>query len=227
MVAVGHFARRLEPACLRGHDGLLPRGVSAISQTPRARRIAPRNRMSDAARHRLPGDRPSDEEFARMLRVDHAGEYGATRIYEGQLNVLGRGRAAGVIRQMAEAEKRHLARFETLLKERRVRPTFLHPLWNVAGYALGAATALLGEQAAMACTVAVEEVIDEHYQAQAAKLGEDDPALRETILSFRDDEIAHRDLAIAQGAAESPGYDRISGVGKPGSRAAIGLSPRL
>ena len=175
----------------------------------------------------LPGDRPSDEELARMLRVDHAGEYGATRIYEGQLDVLGRGRAAGVIRQMAEAEKRHLARFETLLKERRVRPTLLHPLWNVAGYALGAATALLGEQAAMACTVAVEDVIDEHYQAQAARLAEEDPALRETILSFRDDEIAHRDLAIAQGAEESAGYDLIGAVVKTGSRVAIWLSTRL
>ncbi|HEX4185688.1 MAG TPA: demethoxyubiquinone hydroxylase family protein [Stellaceae bacterium] len=183
--------------------------------------------MSDAARHRLPGDRPSEEEFARMLRVDHAGEYGATRIYEGQLDVLGRGHAAGLIRQMAEAEKRHLARFETLLQERRVRPTLLHPLWNVAGYALGAATALLGVQAAMACTVAVEEVIDEHYRAQAASVGENDPALRETILSFRDDEIAHRDLAIARGAEESPAYDLISAVVKTGSRVAIWLSTRL
>ena len=183
--------------------------------------------MTDARRHRLPGDRPSEEEFARMLRVDHAGEYGATRIYEGQLDVLGRGRAGGVIRQMAEAEKRHLARFETLLQERRVRPTLLRPLWNVAGYALGAATALLGEQAAMACTVAVEEVIDEHYQAQAAILSEDDPALRDTILSFRDDEIAHRDIAVAHGADETPGYDLISGVVKTGSRIAIWLSTRL
>jgi ubiquinone biosynthesis monooxygenase Coq7 len=183
--------------------------------------------MTDARRHRLPGDRPSEEELARMLRVDHAGEYGATRIYEGQLDVLGRGHAAGVIRQMAESEKRHLARFETLLQERRVRPTLLHPLWNVAGYALGAATALLGAQAAMACTVAVEEVIDEHYQAQAARLGEDDPALRETILSFRDDEIAHRDLAIARGAEESPAYDLIRAVVKTGSRVAIWLSTRL
>ena len=183
--------------------------------------------MNDAARHRLPGDRPSEAELARMLRVDHAGEYGATRIYEGQLDVLGRGRAAGAIRQMAEAEKRHRARFETLLQERRVRPTLLHPLWNVAGYALGAATALLGEGAAMACTVAVEEVIDEHYQAQAANLGEQDPALRDTILSFRDDEIAHRDVAIARGAEESPGYDLISAVVKTGSRVAIWLSTRF
>jgi ubiquinone biosynthesis monooxygenase Coq7 len=103
----------------------------------------------------------------------------------------------------------------------------LHPLWNVAGYALGVATALLGEQAAMACTVAVEDVIDEHYQSQANGLREDDPELGETILSFRDDEIAHRDLAVAQGAEESPAYDLISAVVKTGSRVAIWLSTRL
>jgi len=183
--------------------------------------------MSNTPRQRLPGDHPPHEEIARMLRVDHAGEYGATRIYEGQLDVLGRGRAAGAIRQMAENEKRHLDRFETLLRERRVRPTLLHPLWTATGYALGAATALMGERAAMACTVAVEEVIDEHYQRQAEQLGEEDPALRETILSFRADEIAHRDLAIAQGAEESPGYDLISAVVKTGSRLAIWLSTRL
>ena len=183
--------------------------------------------MSDAPPHRLPGDPAPAGEIARILRVDHAGEYGATRIYQGQLDVLGRGRAAGVIRQMGEAEKRHLARFETLLRERRVRPTLLHPLWSIAGYALGAATALLGERAAMACTVAVEEVIDEHYRAQAKRLGDEDPALCETILSFRDDEIAHRDMALAQGAEDSAGYDLISAVVKTGSRIAIWLSTRL
>ncbi|MGC2203309.1 MAG: demethoxyubiquinone hydroxylase family protein [Stellaceae bacterium] len=183
--------------------------------------------MTDQSAHRLPGDPSPAAEIARMLRVDHAGEYGATRIYQGQLDVLGRSRAATVIRQMAEAENRHLARFESLLRERRVRPTLLHPLWSVAGYALGTATALLGGRAAMACTVAVEEVIDEHYRAQAEKLGEDDPALRETILSFRDDEIAHRDLAMAHGAEETPGYDLISAVVKTGSRIAIWLSTRV
>jgi ubiquinone biosynthesis monooxygenase Coq7 len=183
--------------------------------------------MSEPASHRLPGDPSPATEIARMLRVDHAGEFGATRIYEGQLDVLGRGRAAGVIRQMAETEKRHLAHFETLLRERRVRPTLLHPLWSVAGYALGAATALLGEQAAMACTVAVEEVIDEHYQRQAEKLGDEEPALLETIRSFRDDEIAHRELALAHGAEESPGYDLITAAVKTGSRIAIWLSTRL
>jgi ubiquinone biosynthesis monooxygenase Coq7 len=183
--------------------------------------------MSEPAMHRLPGDRTPAEEIARMLRVDHAGEYGATRIYQGQLDVLGHSRAAGVIRQMAEAENRHLAQFEALLPRRRVRPTLLQPVWSVAGYMLGAATALLGERAAMACTVAVEEVIDEHYAAQAERLAEADPALRETVLSFRDEELAHRDIAIAHGAEDMPGYDLLTGLVKTGSRLAIWLSTRL
>ena len=183
--------------------------------------------MNGAAPHRLPGDPPLAEETARMLRVDHAGEYGATRIYQGQLDVLGRGRSVTAIRRMAETERRHLTRFEALLHERRVRPTLLQPLWSVAGYAVGAGTALLGERAAMACTVAVEEVIDEHYRSQAERLAAEDPALQETILSFRDDETAHRDLAIAYGAEETPGYDLITAVVKTGSRIAIWLSTRL
>jgi ubiquinone biosynthesis monooxygenase Coq7 len=183
--------------------------------------------MKETPAHRLPGDPLPADAIPRMLRVDHAGEYGATRIYQGQLDVLGRGRPVAAIRQMAEAEKRHLARFETLLRDRRVRPTLLQPLWSVAGYALGAATALLGERAAMACTVAVEEVIDEHYRAQAEALGDTDAALRETILAFRDDEIEHRGVAIAHGAEETPGYDLLSGVVKAGSRIAIWLSTRL
>ena len=183
--------------------------------------------MSEAGAHRLPGDRHPVAEIARMLRVDHAGEYGATRIYQGQLDVLGRGRSEAEIRQMAEAERRHLAAFEKLLGERRVRPTLLHPLWFVAGYAVGAATALLGERAAMACTVAVEEVIDEHYREQSERLAGEDPALHATILAFRDDEIRHREAAVAQGAEETPGYDLISAMVKTGSRLAIWLSTRL
>ncbi len=162
-----------------------------------------------------------------MLRVDHAGEYGATRIYRGQLDILGHSRAGGEIRRMAETEGRHLARFEALLRERRVRPTLLHPVWTVAGYALGAATALLGERGAMACTVAVEEVIDEHYLEQADRLAGEDPALRELILAFRDEEIAHRDIAVAHGAADIPAYGLIGAVVKTGSRLAIWLSTRL
>jgi 3-demethoxyubiquinol 3-hydroxylase len=183
--------------------------------------------MSDPRPRRLPGDPAPADEIAGMLRVDHAGEYGATRIYRGQLDVLGGGPAVREIRRMAEAENRHLARFEALLRERRVRPTLLHPLWSVAGYALGAATALLGERAAMACTVAVEDVIDKHYGAQAERLGDVDPELRDTIISFRSDELLHREIALAHGAEESPGYDVISAVVKTVSRLAIWLSTRL
>src|ERR1700730_5512485 len=144
----------------------------------------------------LPGDPAPEAEVARMVRVDHAGEYGATRIYDGQLAVVRRGRARDQIRHMAEQEIRHLAAFDELVRARQVRPTLLHPLWHVAGYALGAASALLGERAAMGCTVTGEEVIDEHYRGQAERLGDAAPALSETIQSFRADELAHRQTAI-------------------------------
>src|SRR5262249_39230207 len=140
---------------------------------------------------------------------------------------LGTGRARTEVRHMGEQEKRHLLVFEKLLHERRVRPTLLQPLWNIAGFALGAATALLGEQAAMACTVAVEEVIDEHYRNQAERLGDADPELSEAIRSSRADELAHRDAALAMGAEDAPGYDAISAVVKTGSRIAIWLSERF
>jgi len=175
----------------------------------------------------LPGDPPPGSDVEGMIRVDHAGEYGAVRIYDGQLAVLPRGRARDEIRRMAEQEKQHLARFEELVRARHVRPTVLHPVWHVAGFALGAATALLGERAAMACTVAVEEVIDEHYRAQADRLGETDPALRDTIDEFRADELRHRAVAIEHGATEALGYDLISAVVKTGSRLAIWLSTRF
>src|SRR5579863_10556825 len=156
--------------------------------------------MIPSPRDTLPGDLPHEERIARMIRVDHAGEYGAKRIYQGQLAVLGRSRAATEIRRMAEQEERHLAAFEKLINERRVRPTALSPLWHVAGFALGAATAMLGERAAMACTVAVEEVIDEHYQRQIEALGDDEPALAAALSEFRANEIEHRDTALAAGA---------------------------
>ena len=175
----------------------------------------------------LPGDAMPEDEIARMVRVDHAGEYGATRIYDGQLAIVRHGRARDEIRHMAEQEVRHLAAFDELVRARRVRPTLLHPLWHVAGYALGAATALLGEEAAMACTVAVEEVIDEHYSGQAERLGDADPALKDKILAFRADEAAHRQAAIEHGATETLGYELISAAIKTGSRLAIWLSTRL
>jgi ubiquinone biosynthesis monooxygenase Coq7 len=175
----------------------------------------------------LPGDRAPEGDVARMIRVDQAGEYGATRIYAGQLAVIRRGRAAGAIRQMAEQEQRHLAQFDRLMGERRVRPTALSPLWHAAGYALGAATALLGERAAMACTVAVEEVIDGHYARQAEMLGQKDPELGETIAAARADELAHRDTALAHEARAAPGYELISAAIKIGARLAIWLSERV
>ncbi|HKW54136.1 MAG TPA: demethoxyubiquinone hydroxylase family protein [Stellaceae bacterium] len=177
--------------------------------------------------HRLPGDPSRAEDVARMIRVDHAGEYGAARIYEGQLAVLGRSAAAPVIRRMAEQEKRHLAAFDRLVVERRVRPTALSPLWHLAGFALGAATALLGERAAMACTVAVEEVIDEHYRDQVERLGGSEPELSAAITEFRAQEIEHRDTGLAHGAESAPGYPALSAAIKAGSRLAIWLSTRL
>ena len=176
---------------------------------------------------RLPGDPTREAETAAMIRVDHAGEYGAARIYDGQLATLGRGRGRSDIREMAEQEARHLAAFDALLRERQVRPTVLLPLWHLAGFALGAATAVLGERAAMACTVAVEEVIDEHYAQQAERLGDTDPVLRETIEEFRADELRHRSVALDHGAAEAPAYELIAAVVKTGSRLAIWLSERL
>ena len=177
--------------------------------------------------HRLPGDPLHPDAVSRMIRVDHAGEYGATRIYDGQLAVLGRSRAVGAVHEMAEQEKRHLAVFEQLIATRRVRPTVLTPLWHVAGFVLGAATAFMGERAAMACTVAVEEVIDEHYRCQAEALGDSEPELRATVEAFRADELAHRATALAHGARDVLGYELLSSAVKAGSRLAIWLSTRI
>ena len=176
---------------------------------------------------RLPGDPTREELIARMIRVDHAGEYGARRIYDGQLAVLGRSGAAPAIREMAEAEQAHLDTFDALLADRRVRPTALAPVWHVAGYALGAASALLGERAAMACTVAVEEVIEEHYAGQAERLGEDEAALRRTLEEFGADEARHRETGLAHGAEQAPGYEALSAAVKRGTRLAIWLAERI
>lgn len=175
-----------------------------------------------------PGDLTEKARMARLIRVDHAGEYGAKRIYEGQLAVLGRSPSGPAIGRMHKQELEHLAVFERLLTERRVRPTALQPLWHVAGFALGAATALLGEKAAMACTVAVEEVIDDHYLRQAENLGDEkDAPLKQTIERFRAEEIAHKDEALAAGAEGAPGYPLLTRAIKAGSRLAIWLSERV
>ncbi|MCH7928962.1 MAG: demethoxyubiquinone hydroxylase family protein [Proteobacteria bacterium] len=176
---------------------------------------------------RLPGDLSPRALVERMIRVDHAGEYGAARIYDGQLAVLARSPSAPVIRAMAEQEKSHLEAFDRLVVERRVRPTALSPLWHAAGFALGAASALLGERAAMACTVAVEEVIGEHYANQVARLGDDEAELRATIEAFRADEIRHRDTGLEEGAEKMAGYGPFTTAIKAGTRLAIWLSERI
>ncbi len=166
-----------------------------------------------------------------MIRVDHAGEYGAVRIYEGQLAVLRRRRGAEksveTIAHMAEQEQRHLKTFDALVNARRVRPTALEPVWRIAGFALGAATAAMGEKAAYACTAAVEDVIDAHYASQIAALGESDPALKDTVTEFRADEAAHRQTALDEGAEQAPAYRLLSGTIKVGCRLAIKLSERV
>jgi ubiquinone biosynthesis monooxygenase Coq7 len=176
---------------------------------------------------RLPGDPSRERLVAAMIRVDHAGEHGAARIYDGQLAVLGRTRAGPVIRAMADKERNHLETFDALVVERGVRPTALGPLWHAAGFALGAASALAGVRAAMACTVAVEEVIEAHYRRQAERLGEDEAALKAVVETALADEIAHRDTALAHGAESAPGYPLLVRAVKAGTRLAIRLSERV
>jgi 3-demethoxyubiquinol 3-hydroxylase len=176
---------------------------------------------------RLPGELPAGKHVERMIRVDHAGEYGAARIYAGQLAVLGRGAKGDMLRHMQAQEQRHLETFDALIADRRVRPTALLPLWHLAGFALGAATAALGERAAMACTVAVEETIDAHYAGQVAELGDDEAGLRETVEVFRREEVEHRDTALAHEAERAPGYRLLTAIVRTGCRAAIRLSERV
>lgn len=163
-----------------------------------------------------------------MLRVDQAGEYGATRIYAGQLAVMGnRAPGAAEIRAMARQEDDHRARFDALIARRGVRPTALQPLWSVAGFALGAATALIGPKAAMACTAAVETEIDRHYTEQLEELGSDDPELSAMIEEFRADEREHKETALRAGAEQAPAYPLLSGAIRLGCRIAISLSKRV
>jgi ubiquinone biosynthesis monooxygenase Coq7 len=185
------------------------------------------SRRAPTGEPRLPGDPDREALVARMIRVDQAGEYGARRIYEGQLAVLGDRPSGKVVRHMYEEELRHLETFDALVADRRVRPSLLQPFWHVAGFALGAATALMGERAAMACTVAVEEVIDEHYARQAEQLGPDEAALKETIEEFRATEAEHRATGLEHEAEQAPGYPLLAGLIKAGSRTAIWLAERF
>lgn len=192
-------------------------------------KAAPRRRPARPAT--LPGDRTGAAKVGRMIRVDQAGELGAMEIYRGQMAVLGEQPCAPLLAEMAAQEAEHLAAFDKMVVARGVRPTALSPLWRAAGFALGAGSALLGERAAMATTVAVEEVIEGHYQKQLDALGEDEADLRATIAEFRDDEIKHRDVAqkynSETGGEDAPAYEILSRSVKAGARLAIWLAQRV
>ena len=163
-----------------------------------------------------------------IIRVDHAGEYGATKIYEGQIAIFGKNTKIGkTIQHMANQEKEHIEKFQELIISERVRPTALLPLWTIAGYTLGAGTALLGEKAAMACTVAVEKVIGEHYNEQILLLKNDQKKLKSTIKKFAADELEHHDIGIAHDAEKTPGYKLLTKVIELGCKTAIAVSKKI
>ena len=163
-----------------------------------------------------------------IIRVDHAGEYGATKIYDGQIAIFGKDSKIGkTIQHMADQEQEHIDKFNDLIIEHKVRPTALLPIWNIAGFALGASTALIGEKAAMACTVAVEKVIGEHYQEQLELLEDDHKELKKTISKFRDDELEHHDIGIEHDAENAPGYRIMTKFIELGCKTAIAISKKV
>jgi ubiquinone biosynthesis monooxygenase Coq7 len=187
--------------------------------------------MSDKPIPPRPGQGAVAARLAEILRVDHAGELGAVHIYRGQRAVLGAARGheriAGQLAEMEGHEAVHLARFDRLLTDHGVRPTAMTPLWRIAGFAIGAGTALLGEKAAHACTEAVETVIEQHYAGQIAELEDREPELAAELTRFRDEELAHRDQAVEEGAREAPGYPVLAAVIRAGCLAAIKISEKL
>jgi ubiquinone biosynthesis monooxygenase Coq7 len=177
----------------------------------------------------LPGDLSTEQNIEQMVRVNHAGEYGAQQIYKGQIAILGNTDVGPVLKHMAEQEDVHLKHFENELTTRRIRPTLLQPVWKIAGFALGAGTALLGREAAMACTEAVEEIIVEHYNEQLNELdgNTEEKPLRKAIEKFRDEEDEHRQIGVDHDAHQSPAYTLLSEAIKAGSKTAIWLSKRI
>lgn len=186
----------------------------------------PCRRMTQMARQKR-----SRELVDKIIRVDHAGELGADRIYQGQLAVLGNTSVGPVIKEMWEDEKIHLETFNKLIVQHRARPTVLLPIWNIAGFALGAGSALLGKEGAMACTVAVEAVIGDHYNSQIRDLMEDDPEKHEELLKiikkFRDDELHHHDTGLEHDAEKAPFYQALTQVIKIGCKGAIWISEKI
>jgi len=184
-----------------------------------------KKRRSKKSRSEIKTDRSILEE---IIRVDHAGEYGATRIYDGQIAVFGKNSKIGkTIQHMADQEQEHIEKFNELIIENRVRPTAFLPLWNIAGFALGAGTALMGEKAAMACTVAVEKVIGEHYRDQQELLEDDQIELKKTIAKFEKDELEHHDIGLEHDAENAPGYKIMTKIIEIGCKSAIAISKKI
>ena len=183
--------------------------------------------MPKLAKAPLPGDASENDEISSMIRVNHAGEYGAKRIYEGQLAFIKDAATRETIQEMADQEQAHLDYFDEQINARKVRPTALAPLWHVGGFALGAATAIMGREAAMACTVAVESVIDEHYAEQEIQLGEDEQQLKAKISQFRAEEQEHHDTGLAEGAEDAIAYPVLTAGIRGITRLAIELSKRV
>ena len=183
--------------------------------------------MKEEENKYLPGDKKPKDDVDSMIRVNHAGEFGAKRIYAGQISVLGNTDIGDTLKHMEEQEIEHYNYFDDQIVRRGIRPTILSPIWNIAGFALGAGTAMLGKEAAMACTVAVEEAIDEHYQEQIEKLDDSEKELKEKIIKFREEELEHRDIGYENDAKLAPAYSLLYNAVRVGSKIAIGLSKRI
>jgi ubiquinone biosynthesis monooxygenase Coq7 len=178
----------------------------------------------------LPGDKPKNKDIESMIRVNHAGELGAKRIYAGQKYILRNTDLAEALEHMEQQEIEHFNYFDKEIQKRNIRPTALSPIWNIAGFALGAGTALLGKRAAMACTVAVEETIDKHYQEQIETLetlGKEEADLKSNIIKFREEELEHRDIGLENEAEQTPAYSLLYNMVAGGSKVAIWLSKRF
>ena len=168
------------------------------------------------------------EEF---IRVDHAGERGAIKIYEGQLlalnTVIKNDKLKKIIEEMKEHEKEHCNYFENEIKKRNIKPTKFLPLWDILGVGLGFGSTILGKKAAMLCTASVEEVIDEHYSNQIKELKNDEKKLKEKIIKFREDELHHKDIAYKEGATKKGVYSILDKIIKTGSKIAINISEKI
>ena len=166
-----------------------------------------------------------------IIRVDHAGERGAIKIYEGQLLALKTIKQDEVLKDkiedMKEQEKEHLEYFEKEIQKRKIKPTHLLPLWDVVSVALGFGSALFGKKATLLCTASVEEVIDGHYQNQLRKLGDDEKDLKKKIEKFKEDEINHKNIAYESGATNKGFYSIMDKIIKTGSRIAITISEKI